>query len=146
MPLIRCDRCRRRYRGQDGWNVVGDLGAIVGYLCPDCQTPYENAEAEIKAATLNYSRDSQGRVVTMMKTAIPELGEDEMQALTKSGRTDLSFELWEASDEDSGDEIAQVVFVVDNNGPLGYTPIGEPRPEPMILAALVEQHSEQYGR
>jgi hypothetical protein len=68
MPLIRCDRCRRRCRRLEGWNVVGDKGVIVGHLCPDCQTPEENAEAEIKAATLNYFRDSQGRVFTTMKT------------------------------------------------------------------------------
>jgi hypothetical protein len=61
MAVIRCDRCNRRYRKQDDWNVIGDKGAIVGYLCPDCQTPDENAQAEFNAATLNYSRDSQGR-------------------------------------------------------------------------------------
>ena len=38
------------------------------------------------------------------------------------------------------------MFVVGDNGPLGYTPVGKPRPEPMIIAALVEQFNEQYGR
>jgi hypothetical protein len=84
-------------------------------------------------------------VVTKVKTAIPELSNGEMQALTQSDRTDLTFELVTVTN-DGGDEIGQVMFVAGDNRPLGYTPIGEPRPEPMILAALVEQHSEQYGR
>ena len=145
MPVIRCGRCNRRYRGQDDWNVIGDKGLIVGYLCPDCQTPDENAEAEFNAATLNYSRDSQGRVVARVKTAIPELSDDEMQALTESAGTDLEFAVLTATDNDE-EEIGQVMFVIGDNGPLGYTPLGEPRPEPMTIAALVEQFSEQYGR
>ena len=71
-----------------------------------------------------------------------------MLALTvsaNSGRTDLKFAVLTATDNDE-DEIGQVMFVIGDNGPLGYTPLGEPRPEPMILAALVEQFGEQYGR
>ncbi|NDJ91469.1 hypothetical protein [Mycolicibacter kumamotonensis] len=52
--MIRCDRCRRRYRGHGEWNATARQGVIVGYLCPDCQTPEENAEAEINLATLDY--------------------------------------------------------------------------------------------
>jgi hypothetical protein len=42
---IRCDRCQRRYRGHDDWNATVQSGVITGYLCPDCQTADENAEA-----------------------------------------------------------------------------------------------------
>ena len=48
--------------------------------------------------------------------------------------------------DNGGDEIGQLMFVVGDNGPLGYTTVGKPRPEPMIIAALVEQFNEQYGR
>jgi hypothetical protein len=48
--------------------------------------------------------------------------------------------------DNGGDEIGQLMFVVGDNGPLGYTPVGNSRPEPMIIAALVEQFNEQYGR
>ncbi|GAA5610572.1 hypothetical protein CP981_15735 [Streptomyces platensis] len=63
---IVCDRCRRTLRGaDDGWNVVMDSGYAVGYLCPDCQTAEENAEAEVHQATLDYNAgqvDEHGRV------------------------------------------------------------------------------------
>jgi len=54
--VIRCDRCGRRYRNPaafvtDEWNATLRQGVVVGYLCPDCQTP-ENAEAAIHEATL----------------------------------------------------------------------------------------------
>lgn len=42
----KCMRCRRRYRGGVTWNVVLVNGRQQGILCPDCQTPDENAEAE----------------------------------------------------------------------------------------------------
>lgn len=52
----RCTRCRRRMRSIAGWNAVFRRGVAVGLLCPDCQTPEENAEAEINEAGLDYSR------------------------------------------------------------------------------------------
>jgi hypothetical protein len=59
---IRCSRCGRRWRGQDDWNATLEGGHVVGVLCPDCQTPEENAEAEINQATLEYlPPDEQGR-------------------------------------------------------------------------------------
>lgn len=36
-------------------------GVVISVLCPTCQTPEENAEAEINLATLTYSRDADGR-------------------------------------------------------------------------------------
>jgi hypothetical protein len=53
--LRRCDRCRRRLRGGTDWNVVVERGVITGLLCPDCQTPDENAEAVINEATTDYA-------------------------------------------------------------------------------------------
>lgn len=44
---IRCDRCRRRCRNTAGWNADLIAGLIVGYLCPDCQNPQEDLEAEL---------------------------------------------------------------------------------------------------
>lgn len=53
---IKCDRCKRRYRNQPDWNATFKAGVIVGYLCPDCQTPEENAEAFINESTIDYYR------------------------------------------------------------------------------------------
>ena len=38
-------------------------GLVVGVLCARCQTPEENAEAEINLATLEYDVDAAGRVI-----------------------------------------------------------------------------------
>lgn len=61
-------RCQKRYRNQPDWNFTARRGYIVGYLCPDCQTPEENAEAEINLATLDYGRDQLGRIVARPRT------------------------------------------------------------------------------
>ena len=61
---IRCDRCKRRLRNPAAPERVEcdvQAGRIVGYLCPDCQTPAENAEAEINEATLVYGQTAGGR-------------------------------------------------------------------------------------
>ena len=46
--VIKCDRCRKRCRNMDGWNTDFVAGFVVGYVCPDCQTPQEDLEAELK--------------------------------------------------------------------------------------------------
>lgn len=52
---IRCTRCGRRLRGNaEAWNAQFEAGRIVAVICPSCQSPAENAEAEINDATLNY--------------------------------------------------------------------------------------------
>ncbi|BDM69926.1 hypothetical protein HEK616_34130 [Streptomyces nigrescens] len=70
---IVCDRCKRPMRGGgDGWNAVFDEGYAIGYLCPDCQTAEENAEAEVHEATLDCSAghvDEDGRVRWPVKGA-----------------------------------------------------------------------------
>jgi hypothetical protein len=70
--VIRCDRCGRRCRNPaafvtDEWNATLRQGVVVGHLCPDCQTPEENAEAAIHEATLVYGRDAQGRHIAWPK-------------------------------------------------------------------------------
>jgi hypothetical protein len=42
-------------------------GVVVGFLCPGCQTPEENAEAVINESTLVYGRDAQGRLIARPK-------------------------------------------------------------------------------
>ena len=58
--VIECDRCGRRTRNHAGWNAIFEQGRIVGHLCPNCQTPEENAEAAVNEATLAYSRGDDG--------------------------------------------------------------------------------------
>lgn len=65
---MRCDRCNRRHRGQGNWNLVFKAGVVIGALCPTCQTPEENAEAEVNASTTAYSRDAFGRTIGTPKT------------------------------------------------------------------------------
>lgn len=67
-----CSRCDRRFRPSladaHAWNGIFQQGVITGYLCPDCQSPEENAEAEINLATLDYTRDELGRGVGVPRT------------------------------------------------------------------------------
>lgn len=69
---IQCSRCERISRATKAkaWNVTVSRGIPVGYLCPDCQTPEENAEAEINLATTRYAVDSFGRMI-----GSPRIGE-----------------------------------------------------------------------
>lgn len=64
---MRCERCGRKYRGRGAWNGTWMSGVLVGVLCPACQTPEENAEAEIHAATLDYVKGPGGMLVTRPK-------------------------------------------------------------------------------
>jgi hypothetical protein len=53
--VIRCQRCRKRFRGHGNWNAVSIAGLTAGYLCPDCQTTAEDLEAELNLIT-GYTR------------------------------------------------------------------------------------------
>lgn len=71
-PVVskRCGRCGQRCRRtrDQGWNVIFKQGIPVGLLCPLCQTPEENAEAEINDATTDYvGLDAFGRLVGRTK-------------------------------------------------------------------------------
>jgi hypothetical protein len=53
---IVCKRCREHCpdieaAAENDWNTYLSGGRIVGFLCPDCQTADEVAEAEVNAAT-----------------------------------------------------------------------------------------------
>lgn len=64
MATIKCDRCGRRWRGQEDWNAKFKQGVVVGALCAACQTPEENAEAVINEATVDHEKgrvDEKGR-------------------------------------------------------------------------------------
>lgn len=52
--VIQCTECGRVWRGEGDWNATMKGGKAVGVLCPGCQTPEQNAEAEINAATIDY--------------------------------------------------------------------------------------------
>lgn len=65
--MLYCSRCGRSYDGVGDWNGVLEAGVLIGVLCPDDQTVSESVEAEINAATLNYSSDDQGRMVGVPK-------------------------------------------------------------------------------
>lgn len=75
---VQCSRCGERVSlanagAQDsGWNVTVKQGRVVGHLCPSCQTPEENAEAEINLATTEYAVDAFGRHVGFAKAEEPE--------------------------------------------------------------------------
>jgi predicted DNA-binding transcriptional regulator AlpA len=45
--VVRCQRCGKRMRRDDGWNTVWIPGLVVGHECPDCQTPQADLEAEL---------------------------------------------------------------------------------------------------
>jgi hypothetical protein len=50
-------------RDTTGWNYTTKAGVIVGYLCPGCQSPEQNAEAEINEVTRQYlGTDALGRI------------------------------------------------------------------------------------
>lgn len=55
--IRRCDRCGRRYRGQEDWNIIYRHGVVVGYRCPDDQTTEDHTEAVINEATTGYGRE-----------------------------------------------------------------------------------------
>ena len=66
--VMKCSRCRRRYRGSGDWNFTMKAGVAVAVLCPACQTPEENAEAVINESTLVYGVDAtKGRPVARAK-------------------------------------------------------------------------------
>lgn len=44
------------------WNAELKQGVIVKILCPNCQTTEQDLEAQINEATLDYTRDTFGRL------------------------------------------------------------------------------------
>jgi hypothetical protein len=68
----KCERCKKRYRGSGDWNANLRGGEVVGVLCPDCQTPAENAEAVVNQATLVYGRDASGQHIAQPKVELAD--------------------------------------------------------------------------
>ena len=67
----RCARCRKRIRKDEDWNVQFSKGFAVAVICHTCLTPEEHLQAEVNAATVDYSSlavDELGRV-----SAIPRV-------------------------------------------------------------------------
>lgn len=66
---ITCSRCGRISRATKAkqWNVTMQQGRLIGYLCPDCQTPEENAEAEINDSITRYGMNAFGQVIGFPK-------------------------------------------------------------------------------
>ena len=47
VSVRRCNKCGKRWRGQDGWNVDIIAGLEAGYVCPNCKTSQQDLEAEL---------------------------------------------------------------------------------------------------
>lgn len=45
--VVKCRQCKKRWRGQDGWNDDYIAGLVIGRVCPDCQTAEENLGAQV---------------------------------------------------------------------------------------------------
>jgi hypothetical protein len=71
--IKRCGRCRRRMRNPHGWNVEMVAGLEVGYLCPDCQTPEEDLEAELKLMLGRSTVTAQMTVRSLKDLTSPKL-------------------------------------------------------------------------
>lgn len=61
MTKLTCSRCGSTGTDRGDWNYEFKSGSLIAVICPRCQTPEENAEAEINEATLEYGLDSRGR-------------------------------------------------------------------------------------
>lgn len=65
---VGCARCERPFSltvpDVDAWNgVLNPAGELVGLLCPDCQTPEEDAEATIRDATEDVAIGPDGTAI-----------------------------------------------------------------------------------
>jgi hypothetical protein len=98
--VMRCDRCRKRHRGQPNWNTDYIAGIVIGYICPDCQTAQEHIGAEVnqalsppeqhRAIKLSTEDDSVRFVYQLIETyPIPEIMRRKADRLA-AARPDLS--------------------------------------------------------
>ncbi|MEE8727436.1 MAG: hypothetical protein SOI04_07885 [Bifidobacterium thermacidophilum] len=76
MKTLKCGKCGRRFRERafdaECWNVTLHAGIITQVLCPDCQTPEQDMEAQVNEAMLDYSRNPAGQIIARMKGADDE--------------------------------------------------------------------------
>lgn len=71
---VRCSRCHRRCVNDKDWNTMWKQGVLVGFVCPDCQTPEESLEARVNQSVYDYDRmqsDPDGRMRLPLKGAQP---------------------------------------------------------------------------
>lgn len=71
--VVKCGRCRKRQRSQAGWNGEYIAGLLVGHLCPDCQTPEEDLEAELNLITSPPQRQVRLGGQTTKETVVERL-------------------------------------------------------------------------
>lgn len=126
--LVKCDRCAAEVRlddAPDDWNAVFKDGRVIGHLCPGCQTPEENAEAEINAATMDYSRGGwtdDGRLHAPPK-GLPATKEEILEDLWE--RTDVALTKIAMQIQLTGKAMPRnaIVDEVEDNLPPGYPEI-----------------------
>ncbi|MGN7968164.1 hypothetical protein [Microbacterium sp. 22296] len=60
----RCSSCGRTtpYSEPGTWAATRVMGIIVAIACDECQTPEQHLEAEVRAATVDYSIDAAGLI------------------------------------------------------------------------------------
>jgi hypothetical protein len=66
--MLTCTRCGTTGTDHGDWNGQFKSGRVVAIICPACQSPEQNAEAEINAATIVYGTDAFGRLAGRSKT------------------------------------------------------------------------------
>ena len=64
---LTCTQCGTTGTDHGDWNGQFKSGQVVAILCPACQSPEQNAEAEINAATIEYKTDAFGRLAGKSK-------------------------------------------------------------------------------
>ena len=108
-PTIKCGRCARRYRHLADWNAVIEGGVVTGALCPACQSPEENAEAEMNAIpVVRMTRnDLAADLITRTETAMRTVSELVVD-------TKITF------------EVQDIVRVVEDELPPGYLTTADP--------------------
>lgn len=122
MPrVMKCDRCRKRYRGHGDWNCTLSQGVVTAVTCPSCQTAEENAEAVIKESTLVYGRDAKGRVVGLpISERLPETPEELVLDLVQRTERAVEAILHLVVDTQIPFPVEDIVQMVEDTLPSGY--------------------------
>ena len=67
IETLTCTQCGTTGTDHGDWNGQFKSGQVVAILCPACQTPEQNAEAEINAATIDYKTDGVGLLSSIVE-------------------------------------------------------------------------------
>lgn len=72
---LKCTVCRRRFRvGSHDfrlWNGEWKAGLLVAVLCPKCQTPEQDIEAQVNNVFTRYVGTVNGRAIGVTMTPTP---------------------------------------------------------------------------